>query len=213
MDCYATGTQKCTPYPPASNEHCSVASHRKGHHISSQGIEPITSKVQRILDWPKPTNSMDVQAFLGLVQYIAVFLPTLADYTHTLTPLTTKDTKMNFKWTKAHQTTFKCIKLLVVGSDCLTIIDHLDTENEIFITCDASDWCTGTCLSFGKNWETVWLVAYDSMQLNSVRKNYLIHEKELLAIICMLKKWRVDLLGIKFAVYTDHQMLENFNMQ
>ena len=31
-----------------------------GHHISAHGIEPNTSKVQRILDWPTPQNSTDV---------------------------------------------------------------------------------------------------------------------------------------------------------
>ena len=121
-----------------------------GYHISSRGIKPNASKVQRILDWPKPTNLTDVRAFLGLVRYIAIFLPTLANYMHTLTPLTTKDAKINFKWTKAHQNAFECIKSLVVSSDCLTIIDHLDNENKIFVTCNASDWCTGACLSFGK---------------------------------------------------------------
>ena len=37
------------------------------HHISAQGIEPNTSKIQKILDWPIPTNSTEVRVFLGLV--------------------------------------------------------------------------------------------------------------------------------------------------
>ena len=43
--------------------------------------------------------------------------------------------------------------------------------------------------------------------------NYPVHEKELLAIIRALKKWRVDLLGSPFFTYTDHKTLENFNTQ
>ena len=51
------------------------------------------------------------------------------------------------------------------------------------------------------------------MQLKGAEKNYLVHEKELLAIICTLKKWRLDLLGIPIVVYTDHCTLQNFDTQ
>jgi len=43
--------------------------------------------------------------------------------------------------------------------------------------------------------------------------NYPVHEKELLAIIRALEKWRSDLLGVEFFVYTDHRTLENFDQQ
>ena len=185
-----------------------------GHHISACRIEPNASKVQRILDWPTPQNSTDVRAFLGLVRYLASFLPLLAERMRILTPLTTKEAKSNFNWTALHQAAFEDIKKLVVGSTCLTVIDHTNPgNNKIFITCDASDWCTSACLSFGETWETARPVAYDSMQLNSAERNYPIHEKELLAIIRALKKWRSDLLGSEFIVYTDHRTLENFDTQ
>ena len=125
-----------------------------------------------------------------------------------------KEAKSNFDWTMLHQVAFKDIKELVVSSACLTAIDHSNPgNNKIFVTCNASDWHTGACLSFGKTWETACPVAYDSMQLNSAKWNYPIHEKELLAIICALKKWCSDLLGSEFVVYTDHRTLENFDTQ
>jgi RNase H-like domain found in reverse transcriptase len=86
-------------------------------------------------------------------------------------------------------------------------------ENLIFVTCDASDWCTSAVLSFWPTWETAHPVAYDSMQLKAAEKNYPIHEKELLTIVCALKKWRSNLLGSPIYVYTDHKTLENFDMQ
>ena len=58
-----------------------------GHHISACGIEPNSSKVEKILNWPFPKNAIDVCAFLGLVRYVATFLPKLADHTTILTPL------------------------------------------------------------------------------------------------------------------------------
>lgn len=186
-----------------------------GHHISARGIEPNSSKVDRVLHWPTPKSSTDVRAFLGLVRYMAVFLPKLADHTVILTPLTTKDARKRFpEWTAAHQAAFEAIKALVVGADCLTVIDHEHPGvNKIFVTCDASDWRTGATLSFGPTWETAQPVAFDSMQLKDAEKNYPVHEKELLAIIRALKKWRSDLLGTHVHVYTDHRTLENFDTQ
>jgi hypothetical protein len=52
-----------------------------GHHISACGIEANTSKIDKILHWLVPKNSTDVHSFLGLVCYIACFLPKLANYT------------------------------------------------------------------------------------------------------------------------------------
>jgi RNase H-like domain found in reverse transcriptase/Integrase zinc binding domain len=49
--------------------------------------------------------------------------------------------------------------------------------------------------------------------LKPAEKNYPVHEKELLAIIRALKKWRSDLLGTHFYIYTDHHTLENFDTQ
>src|SRR5882762_5530367 len=52
-----------------------------GHHISMHGIEANTSKVDKILNWPVPQTVTDICSFLGLVRYIAWYLPKLADYT------------------------------------------------------------------------------------------------------------------------------------
>jgi hypothetical protein len=57
-----------------------------GHHISSRGIEASISKVDKVLNWPAPRNTTEVRSFLGLVRYIAGYLPKLADHTVILTP-------------------------------------------------------------------------------------------------------------------------------
>jgi hypothetical protein len=186
-----------------------------GHHISTRGLQPDASKIQRILNWPTPRSAKYVHAFLGLVRYIASFLPKLAEHTRILTPLTEKCCDKNFPaWTAQHHSAFEAIKSLVVGADCLTTIDHQNPgDNRIFMTTDASDWRLGAVLSFGPSWQTARPVAFDSIQLCGPELNYPVHEKELLAIVHALKKWRVDLLGLHFTVYTDHRTLENFDRQ
>ncbi|KAJ3491011.1 hypothetical protein NLJ89_g11382 [Agrocybe chaxingu] len=63
-------------------------------------------------------------------------------------------------------------------------------DNKIFVTTDASETRSGAVLSFGKSWETARPVAFDSMTFKGAELNYPVHEKELLAIIRALKKWR-----------------------
>lgn len=117
-------------------------------------------------------------------------------------------------WTTEHQTAFDAIKALVVSADCLTTIDHESPgENKTFVTCDASDWCTGATLSFGPTWELARPITFDSMQLKGAEKNYPVHEKELLATIRALHKWCSNLLGAHFVVYNDHHTLKNFDTQ
>ena len=186
-----------------------------GHHISARGIEPDKKKIQKIQEWPTPRCAKDVRKFLGLVQYLAAFLPRLAEYRTVLTPLTTKEAQKEWPgWSIGHQVAFQNIKNVVLSSECLTTIDHDNMgDRKIFVTCDASDRRTGACLSFGETWESARPVAWDSVQLSEAEKNYPTHEKEMLAIVRALKRFRADLLGTHFTVYTDHRTLECFQSQ
>ena len=186
-----------------------------GHHISEHGIEADNKKVEKVLNWPVPKSATEVRGFLGLVRYIAAFLPLLADHTGILTELTMKDSERNFPcWAPKHHKAFNAIKEIVTSRDCLTTIDFTKMPDyKIFVTTDASDKCSGAVLSFGPSWESAHPVAFDSMTFKNAELNYPVHEKELLAVIRALKKWRVDLLGSPFFIYTDHKTLENFNVQ
>ena len=186
-----------------------------GHHISLSGIEACDQKADKILNWPVPTSATETRQFLGLVRYLQKFLPNLAEHCRILEQLTHKKFDREFPpWTQASQNAFDAIKHLVVSRDCLTVIDpSLMPKSKIFVTTDASDVASGAVLSFGESWESARPVAYDSCSFKDAELNYPVHEKELLAIIQALKKWKYELLGTEFFVYTDHKTLLNFHMQ
>ncbi|RXW12425.1 hypothetical protein EST38_g13429 [Candolleomyces aberdarensis] len=135
-----------------------------GHVIDRTGLHADGSKVDKVLNWPVPRSVKDVRSFLGLVRYLSAFLPSLAQHTAVLDPLTSNSLKTCFPdWTPAFQAAFDGIKNLVVSSDCLTFIDHENPgDNKIFVTTDASNIATGAVLSFGPTWETARPVAFDS---------------------------------------------------
>ena len=174
-----------------------------GHRISATGVEADEGKADHIKNWPIPSCAKHVRSFLGLVQYLSSFLPNLAQHTSVLDELTTKDCDKNFPpWTDQYQVAFDKVKALVVSKACLTTIDSsLMPAYKIFVTTDASNTGSGAVLSFGPSYEMARPVAYDSRAFKGAELNYPVHEKELLAIICALAKWRTDL---KFQVWTDH---------
>jgi hypothetical protein len=167
------------------------------------------------VNWPVPHSAKDVRRFLGLVRYLVVFLPDLARYSTILSRLTEKEHDTHFPgWNDAYQSAFDSIKCLVLSSDCLTTNDYAQLpELKIFVTTDASDTGSGAVLSFGKTFESARPVAFDSKSFKKAELNYPVHEKELLAIVRVLEKWRVDLIGVPFTVLTDHRTLECFQTQ
>ena len=88
-----------------------------GHHISVRGIEPDIKKVEQIRTWPTPRDAKEVRRFLGLVRYLALFLPRLAEHTSLLTPLTTKDAERAWPgWDGTHDNAFRSIKEICVSA-------------------------------------------------------------------------------------------------
>jgi hypothetical protein len=71
---------KCNLY--AKNMEC------LGHIIDDNGIHPDVDKLQRIRDWRTPRNYLDIQQFVGLVNYVANFLPDVTAYTAPLQAMT-----------------------------------------------------------------------------------------------------------------------------
>ncbi|XP_028201926.1 uncharacterized protein LOC114386124 [Glycine soja] len=73
--------------------------------------------------------------------------------------------------------------------------------------CDASDYAVGVVLGQrkGRMFHTIY---YASKVLNDAQINYATTEKELLAIIYALEKFRSYLVGSKIVIYTDHASIK-----
>ena len=50
-----------------------------GHILTPQGLKPDPCKVKAIVDMPDPTDAQSVCRFLGMVNYLAKFLPRLSE--------------------------------------------------------------------------------------------------------------------------------------
>ena len=92
------------------------------------------------------------------------------------------------------------------------VLAALDLNKEMRVEADASDYAIGEVLSMKCEDERWRLVAFISKSLNETERNYEIHNKEILAVICCLEAWRHFLEGarIKFEIWTDYKNLEYF---
>ena len=81
-----------------------------GHIITNAGIHACADKMQKIRDWRQPRNFHEVQRFLGLVQYLAHYMPDVTAYTSPLT--TCVRNGRQFVWTPLYDKCFESIKAL-----------------------------------------------------------------------------------------------------
>ena len=49
-----------------------------GHHISAEGVRPVSENVQDVLNFQPPTNIKELEQFLGMVNYYRKFVPNMA---------------------------------------------------------------------------------------------------------------------------------------
>ncbi|KAJ3574767.1 hypothetical protein NP233_g1561 [Leucocoprinus birnbaumii] len=181
-----------------------------GHIITDEGIYPDMDKLARIRDWHVPRNYNDVQRFIGLINYLANFLPDISTYTGPLLAITQNG--MPFHWRPIHQKCFDTIKAICCKTPILKPIDPKSKE-PIWVICDASKTGIGAVYGQGPTWDQCRPAGIMSQKFTAAQQNYAVHEMETLAILEALMKWEDKLVGYPIHIITDHKALEFFNMQ
>jgi len=122
-----------------------------GHMIDEHGVHADTDKMARIRKWRKPRNLNEVQRFVGLVEYLAQFMPDVSAYT---TPLTGIQRNGHpFLWREIHDRCFQAIKVLACKYPILRPINPASDE-PIWLICNASLYGVGTLYGQGEDWKT-----------------------------------------------------------
>ncbi|KAJ1126111.1 hypothetical protein NDU88_004520 [Pleurodeles waltl] len=174
--------------------------------LTPQGMVMAERKVKAVSEWPIPKSVCDVQCFLGFANFYRRFINHFSQTVAPITKLLRK--KETFVWSPEADQAFSTLKEAFSTAPVLT---HPDADRPFIVEADASDVAIGAVLS-QRNKDTGQLhpVAYMSRKLNEAEQNYVIAEKELLAIRDAFKEWRHHLLGAKYTVtvYTDHRNLQ-----
>ena len=181
-----------------------------GHVIDDKGLHADADKMARIRDWRTPKNLKEVQRFLGLVQYLAHFMPDVTAYTGPLSAICRNG--QPFFWKPLHEKCFGYIKAIACKSPILKPIDP-QLGDPIWVICDASMSGIGAMYGQGKTWQTCRPAGFMSKKFTPAQMNYRVFEMETIAILEALLKWEDKLLGRKILIVTDHKALEFFKTQ
>lgn len=146
---------------------------------------------------PKPDSVESVQRFVGMVKYLAKFLPALSEKSEPLRRLTHKDTP--WEWGPDQDKSFADIKLLVSSAP---VLKYFDPECQTEGQGDASQSGLGFVLV-----QKGQPVAYSSRALTPAETRYSQIEKELLAQVFGLEKHHEYVYGREIVLWTDHKPL------
>ena len=138
-----------------------------GHVLSADRISANPEKVEKVRDWPVPSNAKELHSFLGLASYYHWFKPNfacIAKCLHQLVGLTNvKKTKgkrkqvttleelkklewtiPKFVWVSEHQKAFDVLKLALTTAP---VLGYPNLEKEFILKTDASLRGLGAVLS------------------------------------------------------------------
>jgi len=111
-----------------------------------------------------------------------------------------------FEWTVSQQTAFDILKRKLIKKPILV---HPDFNKKFKLYTDASDIGLGVVLMQEDNQGKDRIICYEAKTLLPAKKNYLTKEKECLAVIWAMQKFKYFLKGGQlFEIYTDHTMLK-----
>ncbi|KAD3067410.1 hypothetical protein E3N88_35290 [Mikania micrantha] len=169
-----------------------------GHVISSRGIDVYLAKVQVISTLPPPTNVKGVRSFLGHADFYRRFIKNFSVITKPLCNLLLKD--VPFVFDNDYVTAFNVLRQKLVEAP---ILQSPDWSKPFEIMCDASDYVVGAVLGQRVDKKPI-AIYYASKTLSDALLNYTTTEKELLAIVFALDKFRPYFRGSKVIIYSDH---------
>lgn len=173
-----------------------------GYIVNEEGISPDPEKISAIEGYPVPKSVKDVRRLIGLTGWYRRFIPNFATITAPITGLIKKNcTKI--EWNPEAQEALGRIKVALTSAPVLANPNY---ENPFIIQTDASDSGMGAVLVQGEGGDER-VVAYWSQKLSSAQRKYQTTERECLAVILAVEKFRPYIEGVKFTVITDHASL------
>jgi len=167
-----------------------------GHVLTIDGLKPDPKKTQAISDMTPPMSREALQRFLGMITYLAKFIPNLS---HTAAPLRALlEKEADWQWYQEHLQSFSTLK-------------HLDSSAPVLAYFNPSQ---PVKLSSFKGLGAVLLqndhlIAYASRTLTDTQQRYAQIEKEMLAVVFGCTKFHDYIYGMSnVGVESDHKLLE-----
>ena len=159
-------------------------------------------KVELISNLPIPKCVRDIRSFLGHVGFYRRFIKDFSAIAHPLCNLIAKD--VTFEWSQACEAAFDKLKTMLLSPP---IMRSPNWDLPFEIMCDASDYAIGDVLGQRED-KKAFVIYYASKTLDSAQSNYTTTEKEFLAVVFALEKFKFYIMGSPVTIFTDHAVLK-----
>ena len=106
-----------------------------GHVLSSEGLQADPLKVKAICDMEQPKDVEGVQRLIGVVTYLAKFLPQLSTVCEPLRRLTDKNS--TFDWLPQHEQAYSKLKEMITHAP---VLKYYDVTKEVTMNATAAVW-------------------------------------------------------------------------
>ena len=173
-----------------------------GHIVSKNGIEMDKAKVELISNLPTPKCVRDIRSFLGHAGFYRRFIKDFSAIARPLCNLLAKD--VPFTWSQACEAAFDKLKTMLVSP---SIMRSPNWNLPFEIMCDTSDYAIGAVLGQRED-KKAFVIYYASKTLDSSQENYTTTEKESLAVVFALEKFRSYIVGSSVTIFIDHAVLK-----
>ena len=186
----------------SKSKFCVIEVNYLGYIIGNGGIRTDPDKIISIQKWPSPKNLKQVRGFLGLAGWYRRFISNFSSVVFPITEVLS--TKRKFCWTPEAQKAFDLIKNLLTSAP---VLSNPDFSKKFYLHCDPSDFGIGAVLVQLDQDGNEKPIAFMSKKLNTAQRNYSVTERECLAAVEAIKKFRCYLELQEFEVITDHSSL------
>ncbi|CAK1585169.1 unnamed protein product [Parnassius mnemosyne] len=153
--------------------------------ISNNGISPDEDKVRAVLDMKEATNLQQLRSFLQTCSWFRKFISEFAKVAEPLTRLTKKS--QIWQWKDDQSKAFVYLKSLLASPPILVQPDY---SKPFILRTDASDFALGAALLQGESPQDEHPIEYVSRLLTSAEKNYTTTEREALAVVWAVERFR-----------------------
>jgi len=173
------------------------------HIIHNGTLSTNPEKVSAVTNFKRPTTVKQLQSFLGLISYYRKFIKNCSTLASPLIKLTEKST--DYIWTNECEISFQTLKHYLVSNDHVLALP--DFSKPFVIEVDASKYGLGGVLSqkVGRHFKPC---AYFSKHLTKTERNYSTSEREMLAIVLSVEKFKQYVYGQAFTILSDHEPLK-----
>ena len=143
-----------------------------GHKLTREGLKATDERVRAIQNMKPPTDVKELETVLGMIAYVARFIPNLSELTSPLRALKKEET---CKWTSVEQEAYDAIKKELTSKK---VLKYHNVNKPLLLSVDASNKGLGAATIQDSG-----VVAYASRALTATEQRYAQIEKGMLAVV------------------------------